>query len=163
MTEAVVGKTASAEWPELQARLATARARWDAATLNLNGDEPVGEWSVLQAHSHVAESLLRYADVLACVAVSRKAVSREGRAEFPSQFLPGKHPYARVKQIGEKGWRDFQGAAMTVAKQPDRGAVIATAEIPIDARDFTERALTHLEEHVDQVGRAYALEQPASS
>ena len=162
MAEADVGKAGSTEWPELHARIEATRSRWDAATLDLNGDAPVGEWSVLQAHSHVAESLLRYADVLACVAVSREAVSREAGADFPSRFLPGKHPYARVRMLGEKGWRDFQGAAMTVAKQPDRGVVIATAEGPMDARDFTERALTHLEEHVDQVGRAGALELPAS-
>ena len=71
-----------------------------------------------------------------------------------------------MAQIGEKGWRDFRGAALTVAKQPDRGAAIATAEGPVDARAFVARALAHLDEHVEQMrlvaaGASTDAEQPA--
>jgi hypothetical protein len=148
-------------WPELHARIETAQAAWTSASAGLDGDEAAGEWNALQVHSHVAAALLRYADVLARVAVSRAATVEPG-----ARFLPGRHPYARVVQMGEKGWRDFRGAALTVAKQPDRGAAITTAEGPVDARAFVARALAHLDEHVEQIrlvaaGAGAAAEQPA--
>ena len=148
-------------WPALQARIEATQAAWTDASAGLTGDETAGGWSALETHSHVAAALLRYADTLA-----RLAVARESSVEPGAQFLPGRHPYARVAQIGEKGWRDFRGAALTVAKQPDRGAAITTADGPIDARAFVGRALAHLDEHVEQMRLAAAgasadAEQPA--
>ena len=110
-------------WAELQAAIDLTHDAWEASTAELGGSEPVGEWTAAQALSHVGEALLRSADVLA-----RVAVSREAEARFPSQFVPGTHPPTRLRQIGAKGWRDFRSAARTVAKQPDRGAVIRTGE-----------------------------------
>lgn len=148
-------------WPALQARIEATQAAWTDASAGLTGDESAGGWSALETHSHVAAALLRYADTLA-----RLAVARESSVEPGARFLPGRHPYARVAQIGEKGWRDFRGAALTVAKQPDRGAAIATADGPVDARAFVARALAHLDEHVEQMRLAAAgasadSEQPA--
>ena len=112
-------------WADLHSRIDATQAAWDAASAGLDGREAAGGWSALQLHSHVAAALLRYADTLARVAVSRAA-----EAAPASEFLPGRHPYPRVRQLGEKGWRDFRGSARTVAKQPDRGAAISTADEP---------------------------------
>ncbi len=148
-------------WAALQARIEATQAAWTSASAGLTGDEAAGDWSALEVHSHVAAALLRYADTLARLAVSRQATAGPG-----ARFLPGRHPYARVAQIGEKGWRDFRGSALTVAKQPDRGAAIAAADGPVDARAYVARALAHLDEHVEQMRLAAAgaganAEQPA--
>lgn len=145
----------------MQARIKATQAAWTGASAGLTGDETAGGWSALEIHSHVAAALLRYADTLA-----RLAVARQASVEPGARFLPGRHPYARVVQMGEKGWRDFRGAALTVAKQPDRGAAISAPEGPVDARAFVARALAHLEEHVEQMRLAAAgasanAEQPA--
>ena len=138
-------------WADLHSRIDATQAAWDAASAGLDGREAVGGWSALQLHSHVAAALLRYADTLARVAVSRAA-----DAAPASEFLPGRHPYPRVRQLGEKGWRDFRGSARTVAKQPDRGAAISTADGRVDARTFVTDALAHLNEHVNQMRLAAA-------
>ncbi len=148
-------------WADLHAQIDAAEAAWAAASAGLDGREAAGGWSTLQLHSHVAAALLHYADTLARVAVSRTA-----DAAPPAEFLPGRHPYPRVRQLGEKGWRDFRGSARTVAKQPDRGPAITTADGRVDARAFVTAALAHLDEHVEQMRLAAAgagarAEQPA--
>jgi len=151
-------------WPELHARIDTVRERWRAATAGLSGNERPPDapndtsdgtseevaaeesWGAAQIYSHVANALQLYADALGQVAVS-------GEAAFapPQRVLKGHHPYTRIRDIGEKGWTDFRGAAVVVAKQPERGSVIAFHAERLDAREFLARTLSHLDSHTEQI------------
>ena len=135
-------------WPALHARIDAARDAWRDATQSLTGDERAGDddWSAAQIHSHVAAALLRYADALSHVALGRPAVLDRGQ-----RLLPGRHPYPRIRDLGEKGWTDFRHAARTVAKQPERGAVVALGDDTLTAAALVQRGLTHIEEHLHQI------------
>ena len=163
----------TASWPELRTRIDDVRAAWQSATAELTGEERPPSprntgradpkdadeevWSAAQIHSHVANALLLYADVL-----SRVAVSREATFAPPQRVLPGHHPYPRIRDIGEKGWTDFRGAAVTVSKQPDRGAVITYHGEQLDARQFVARTLGHLQDHTEQIRALAGDDDPAA-
>lgn len=153
MAQASPDPAALPTWDDLHRRIEATRDAWRAATHGLVGDEvpPAtddGEerWSAAQIHSHVARALLRYADALSQVAVSHAAVF-----DHSAQLLPGRHPYARIRNIGDKGWTDFLSAARTVAKQPERGPVIAYGADMLSARHFVQRGLAHLQQHIQQI------------
>ena len=156
-------------WPALHARIDAVRAAWQSATAELSGEERPPEntpentpettsdadasddeavWSAAQVHSHVANALQLYAGALSQVALSHEA------SFAPAQrMIKGHHPYPRLRQITDKAWTDFRGAALTVAKQPDRGAVISMRGDMVDARGLVNRAISHLDEHVAHMHR----------
>lgn len=135
-----------------------AHVAWRQATATLTGDERPSDtdrsdddeesWGASEVHSHLANAMLLNADVLAKVAVSREASFAPTR-----RFLPGHHPYGRIRAIGEKGWTDFRSSALTVAKQRDRGPVITVRGQPIDARGFVARCINHVNDHIRQIER----------
>ena len=135
-------------WPGLHARIDAARDAWRDATQGLIGDERAGadDWSAAQIHSHVAAALLRDADALSHVALGRPAV-----LDNSQRLLPGRHPYPRIRDLGEKGWTDFRNAARTVAKGPERGPVIARGDDRLTAAALVQRGLSHIHEHLHQI------------
>ena len=151
-------------WADLHARIDEAHDAWETVTQGLSGEEaaPAGSpsgadeesWSSAQVHSHIATALLCYADALSYVALGQPATLDEGQ-----RLLTGHHPYSRICHIGDKAWTDFRNAARTVAKQPERGDVVRLADGTLSARILVQRALDHVQEHIEQIRFLRATER----
>ena len=148
--------TTEPAWADLHSRIDDVHSAWGSATQGLSGEEttPASSpgradaevWSAAQVHSHVASTLLHYADALSHVALGRPAIFDESQ-----RLLPGHHPYIRICDLGDKAWTDFRNAAHTVAKQPERGDAIKLADDTLSARDLVQQALDHVQEHIEQI------------
>ncbi len=155
--DAAIAQAATADWPGLLDRIADLERAWQDASADLDQTEArslIGEpesaaddpWNVEQLYNHVARSLIQGADTLSLLAVSHPA-AYDGRYAL----LAGDPPFDRVQALLGKGWIDFFAAAKTVAKQPERGAVIDTPRGPMSARQLVGLITWHVNAHIKQI------------
>ena len=152
-----IAQAATADWPELHQRIVALQRAWHDAAAGLNHEEArslVGEpespdddpWTVEQLCNHVARSLSHGADTLSLVTVSKPA-GYDGRYAL----LAGEPSFDHVQAVLAKAWTDLLAAAKTVAKQPERGAIIDTARGAMSARQLVGLITWHVDAHTTQI------------
>ena len=152
-----IAQAETTDWSALHQRLATMEHAWRDAAEGLDHDEAqslTGEpesadddpWTVETICNHVARSLSHGADTLSLLAVSKPA-NYDGRYAL----LPDEPSFDHVQAVLAKGWSDLLAASKTVAKQPERGAVIDTARGPMSARQLVGLITWHIHAHTTQI------------
>ena len=152
-----IAQAETADWSALQQRIATMEHAWHDASAGLDHNAAaslIGEpesadddpWTVETIYNHVARSLSHGADALSLLAVSKPA-DYDGRYAL----LSGDPSFDHVQAVLAKGWTDLLAASKTVAKQPERGAVIDTARGPMTARQLVGLITWHIHAHTTQI------------